>query len=674
MPTSPTSPTPRPTLRRAHWVVFAVVLVGLLSPLTRLESRPIVAGSAKLAVGCLTLLALFWLGRLLWRKLLWRVGRRLAFSYFLVGVLPLGLIALLTLLTAYLLGGLMLGHLLRDSFRDLRHDLDAAAIRWLEQPEGARSTQLFGPGKLRFVEYRLGVPRSEIAPAPKSWPEWLEPEALISGDAPAAGPRAPLVALDDGALSMATAVRSGPRGVVVWFEGDLAALLRQRTRAWVDLLRSDAGGGLTATRLELAGREFTIRGLRTDRTPAELAEYFRLNPPQGDEPTFAERPFLAWMERTDQIPRLDGTPLPDVIVAASLAASPKALFEHLRSTSKRVDSGAWIALAGIAVLLFEIWAVAAGVALFMIVGLSRAVNRLSRATGAISEGDFAVRIPVRRKDQLGELQRSFNTMTERLEKLVHTAGQKEALDQELKLARRVQRDLLPDLIETRSGVEVATMFEPSAAIGGDYFDVLSRSGGRIAVVIADVAGHGLAAGLRMAMVKSALTVLAEEEYTSVEILERLHRLLRNRPGERGFVTLTISELFPATGELRLTNAGHPPCYVVRRNGEVEEMALPSSPLGGLPGSPAEGRTVLAPGDGVVWLSDGIAECATQQGEPFGFERIEQALAGEFASAAELRDRLLAGLRAYCGEAPVQDDRTLVVLRYVPEAGASPRTA
>jgi serine phosphatase RsbU (regulator of sigma subunit) len=214
-------------------------------------------------------------------------------------------------------------------------------------------------------------------------------------------------------------------------------------------------------------------------------------------------------------------------------------------------------------------------------------------------------------------------------------------------------------------VEVETMFEPSAAIGGDYFDVLRRPGGRLAVVVADVAGHGLAAGLRMAMVKSALALLAEEPIEAAEIFERLRRLLRNRPGERGFVTLTLSELAVETGELAIANAGHPPCYLVRRSGEVEEIGLPSPPLGALAGEIGRADRRLTPGDAVVWLSDGIAECASLAGEPYGYDRVAGALAGPFGSAAELRDRLLADLRRHCGSSPVADDRTLVVLRYAP---------
>src|SRR5262245_37523875 len=226
----------------------------------------------------------------------------------------------------------------------------------------------------------------------------------------------------------------------------------------------------------------------------------------------------------------------------------------------------------------------------MIFGLSRAVNRLSRATDAIGGGDFSTRIPVKRKDQIGDLQRSFNSMTEHLEELIQTAAQKEALDKELELARKVQRELLPEAIAERPGVEFATHFEPSAAIGGDYFDILEARNARIAVMIADVAGHGLAAGLRMAMVKAAVTLQIEDAVKSAEIFSRLHRMLRNLSGERTFVTASLSVFDPRNGALVLTNAGHPPAYRIGAGGEVVELLAPGVPLGSIAGAPGRIET------------------------------------------------------------------------------------
>ncbi|MEZ5314174.1 MAG: PP2C family protein-serine/threonine phosphatase [Thermoanaerobaculia bacterium] len=428
--------------------------------------------------------------------------------------------------------------------------------------------------------------------------------------------------------------------------------------------------------ISLLGREIRLGGgLMLTRTPEQSAEYYRLNPPRSDQgASFLERPLILWMESTGELPRLaDGKPEVEDLTA-SMAASPSTLFRALLSTSAEVDSAAWIALAGFSVLFAEIYLVAAAIAIFMIFGLSRAVNRLSRATEAIGQGDFSTRIPVRRTDQLGDLQRSFNSMSEHLEELVQTAAQKEVLDKELALARQVQQDLLPAEIADFPGVEFATHFEPSAAIGGDYYDILEDGRGRLAVVIADVAGHGLAAGLRMALVKAGVALQIEDEVAASEIFERLHRLLRKRSGERSFVTASLTNFDPATGALTLTNAGHPPSYVVRAAGEVDELLAPGVPLGVMSGTPGVLTAQLGAGDSVVWLSDGLIEGTDRLNRQFGFDGVRKALAGPAASASEVRDRLLAGLRAHTGGRPADDDRTLVVMRYVASNGRAEASA
>ena len=655
------------------FVLFRGLAVALDSGLFRTLS--------KLALACLVLVALVWAFRALWRSFFWRVGRRLAFSYFTVGVLPMAMLALIFLLAAYLFGGFLLGHLYRDALDDLDDELAAAADTRVADLLHRRTELPDRVGDLAFAEYRSGRKVSGDAEAPLAWPDWLETTSTRPvGKAPAEE-RQPFVALADGRISAAALAKIDDRGVLVYYAGSLDAELRRRTHVWVDLLRDDDPRRKATTRLQIFGREFRLGGLWLDRTPEQSAEYYKLNPPAAaDAPRFWEKPTILWMESTGSLPWLATGQPASASIAAALASSPPSLFRAMLSTSAEVDSAAWIALVGVAVLFAEIYLVAAGIAIFMIFGLSRAVNRLSRATEAIGQGDFSTRIPVRRKDQLGDLQRSFNSMSEHLEELVQTAAQKEVLDKELALARQVQQDLLPAGIEDRPGVDFSTYFEPSAAIGGDYFDILAAGDGRVAVVVADVAGHGLAAGLRMALVKSALTLLVEDRIAAPAILARLHRLLRSKPGERSFVTASLSVFDPATGRLELTNAGHPPAYVVRASGEVEEILAPGLPLGALggvgglgtsaggSGSPGAGlpgaaSVRLALGDAMVWLSDGLIECCDTQGEQFGYDRVRQHLAGAPTSAETLRDRLLHAVRRHTHGLPADDDRTLVVMVY-----------
>ncbi len=666
------SQAPKPRSRLARLIQLAAVLFVVVSVLDTIVGGALLGTLWGLALACLLLLACVWLFRVVWRRFFWSVGRRLAFSYVVLGLLPILLMAILAGFTAYLLGDLLLGHLYRDSVEALRHDLDAMAHgRLLEEADHGEGSVRAAEGPLRFAEYWRGRRTGGADEAPISWPLWLE-EASSKSQEDLEERRRPFLALADGSIAIAAAASDGERGVLVWYGGDVAQALRERGRFWAQLYRSDDPRELQVTRIQLGERAILLRGLWVRRTPEELAEFYRVCPPAVQPPSLWDRPLLLWMARSPRLRALaDGSEVADS-VSISLAASPRSLARSLLSESESADSSTSLALIGFGVLMLEIYAAAAALAVFMIYGLSRAVNRLSRATDAITQGDFSVRIPVKRQDQLGALQRSFNGMAEHLQELVATAVQKEALDKELALARTVQQDLLPREIAPRPEVEISTHFEPSAAIGGDYYDILPSGSSAIAIVVADVAGHGLAAGLRMAMVKSALTLLIEDGDPPEEIFARLNRLLKGRPGERGFVTATLALFDPLSGELELANAGHPPTYLVRSGGAVEEIVLPGPPLGGLPGAPGRGSRSIAPGDALVWLSDGLIEARSPRGELFGYDRVREHLAGPPTNAVLVRDRLLAAIRAHTGGAAAEDDRTLVVMRYRGSDSSNPR--
>ncbi len=230
----------------------------------------------------------------------------------------------------------------------------------------------------------------------------------------------------------------------------------------------------------------------------------------------------------------------------------------------------------------------------------------------------------------------------------------------------MQQSLIPKNLPEGEAVEFSTLFEPSAAIGGDYFDVLRLSDHELAVVVADVSGHGLPTGLRMAMVKAALGILVVETQEADEILRRLDGTVRSGdPGggeSRFFVTATFAKVDFRAGRVELTNAGHPPTYHLR-DGRAEEILLPGSPLGGLGTSYGHRTIEIEAGDALVWLSDGLIEAADGDDEPFGYDAVRAALAGPCESAVQVRDRLLAAVEAHTGGRPALDDRTLVVMRY-----------
>jgi serine phosphatase RsbU (regulator of sigma subunit) len=685
----PTDQTTRERVRRLlPRLILPTLVVAVLWATGYLLEVPVVSVLARFSLWLVVTGVLLWGLWGLYQRLLWRVSGRLAFSYFLIGVLPIPLAAILILLVAYLISGFFLGHLYRDALHDLELEIEAvaahAAARDLGELTGRAAGLLETPAteaEVAYGAYRAGRRVAGDPRAPETWPEWLAERA---GDDSYA-----YTVLPDGAVTLAATggeASGGGRGVVAFYTGDLGELLRRRSGLWVSLLRGTED--TESTRISIGSAGFK---LGTDPlTPEEQTEvqdrkerFFRERartdePPEDGAATdgiddVRDRPLLNWVEIEEPARELVSGRSMGGELAVLLTASPRIVAHNLLSPSAEVGEFYWVALVSVSLLLLTIYAVAELVALAMIIGLSRAVTRLYRATSGVASGDFSVRIPVRRRDQVGALQRSFNAMAENLEDLVATAAQKELLEKELQIARQVQQSLIPKDLPRGDAIDFSTLFEPSAAIGGDYFDVLRLSDDEVAVVIADVSGHGLPTGLRMAMVKAALGILVSETHEPDEILRRLDSTVRSgdQSGDesRFFVTASFARVDFRRGAIDLTNAGHPPTYLVR-GGATEEILLPSSPLGGLGHDYASRRIDLEDGDAVVWLSDGMIEATNGEGDPFGYERVQDALAGPAPTAQTVRDRLVAAVDAHTGGRPAQDDRTLVVLHYRTAGDAS----
>ena len=648
----------KPSSRR--WI--AIALVGATLALIASVNIPVLSVIGKVLFAGFAVVFFIWLLWKAYRAVLYKVGRRLAFSYFLIGVLPVPLVLLLLGVIAYILAGFFLSHLYRDTVDEMQRDLQATArlqAHLLEQGVSPTSGGSEGNPAVALAWYRDGLKIGGDPALPARWPAWAGARARTDGVRPDREAPQRFFAGPGGLPTLIAAAPVGNGGVLARFAGNLDREISRRGDLWVDTDRPDAPGPTIQIGLVgIGNRSLRLRYIRREQHAGEAEKFFK-HLSKGEK--YWDDPLLWWAEVTG--PLLDpatGRVLSDRL-NATLNGTPRTVLRHLFSTSGELESGVWAALVFVAILLLDVYLVAAIMAVFMIVGLSRAVNRLSTATAAVRAGDFATRIPVRRRDQLGDLQRSFNGMATDLQSLVAAAAQKEALEKELAIARDLQKSLIPSNLPIREAVEFATLFEPSAAIGGDYFDVLRLSDDELAVIIADVSGHGLSSGLRMAMVKAALLILVEETSEPEEIFRRLDRVVRDG---RAFVTATLGLIDLRTGTLRLLNAGHPPTYLIRQS-EAREILLPSSPLGGLGRTYGRESVPLERGDVVVWLSDGLIEAADATGEPFGYDNILRALQGfpPDASAADVRNRLLAAVERHVGSQPPGDDRTLMVMRW-----------
>lgn len=245
-----------------------------------------------------------------------------------------------------------------------------------------------------------------------------------------------------------------------------------------------------------------------------------------------------------------------------------------------------------------------------------------------------------------------------------------ALEEELSLARQIQRGYLPREFPRWENLEVFGFNQSSKQVGGDYFDVMDVDGGVLAAV-ADVSGKGVPAALVMSMMQASLRTQANEGRAVSDILARINRLMLSR-GESGmFATGFLARLDRATLEFHYTNAGHNHPLVIRADGRIEVLHHGGLLLGvfediGL----EEGVVTLAPGDRVVLYTDGVTEARSPAGEFFGEERLEEELRALPAalSAEEIAVALRETVRTFSGTDDLEDDMTVVVLR-VPERAA-----
>ena len=233
---------------------------------------------------------------------------------------------------------------------------------------------------------------------------------------------------------------------------------------------------------------------------------------------------------------------------------------------------------------------------------------------------------------------------------------------ELEVARHLQEELLPRRPPALAGWAFASSWRTANDIGGDYHRFEPLADGRLAVVVADASGHGMAAGLLMAVTDTALRIAIEQDPRPAAVAELLHRVLRRTGDRRALVTLFYGLLDPADGGLEFVSAGHPSPLLRRRDAVLEEPAAGSLPLGTSDaGRPVLGRLRLERGDTLVISTDGVFEALGVAGDAFGWERLRRAVSAAPGAARTVHDRLRAALDAHSGGEPVSDDQTIVVV-------------
>ena len=232
---------------------------------------------------------------------------------------------------------------------------------------------------------------------------------------------------------------------------------------------------------------------------------------------------------------------------------------------------------------------------------------------------------------------------------------------ELEVARQLQRELLPRDAPDLPGWEFAFSYRTANTIGGDYYDFLPVSDGRVALVIGDASGHGIAAGLLMAIANSTLKLALDLDPRPAAVANLVNRALVRTGSPRDFMTLFVGLLDPDSGHIEYVCAGHPFPLVLRSDGVLKELGTGSLPLGMWPDVRLDvGEVTITRGDVLVLYSDGIPETIDATEESFGFERLQRAVSlGGTAQA--VHERVVSSVEAFRNGHPLIDDRSLLVV-------------
>lgn len=248
------------------------------------------------------------------------------------------------------------------------------------------------------------------------------------------------------------------------------------------------------------------------------------------------------------------------------------------------------------------------------------------------------------------------------------ASEKRKIESELRTAQDVQNVLLPSGRPDIRGYRLVGINRPARIISGDYYDYIPLENGRWAVVIADVSGKGVAAGLLMAMCRSVLRAELLREGDPLEAVTRLNRLIFTDIREDAFISLALYILDENSSKVQLVRAGHDKAPLLRKGaGAVEWLKPPGLAIGLDEGSVFERISQLYEfemevGDSLLIYTDGVTEAENVKEEEFGFERLVNVMLQAAALGAErIVEDMLKALDEFVGEAQQADDITMIAL-------------
>lgn len=601
------------------------------------------------------------------RRLLWRVRRKLILSYIFIGVIPSLLILVFFLFAGSLVFMNVSAYLFKDGYdtivENARLSAQAAATEIARNPASAVET-IQRVHRIRASAYpalsiayldpdggRELIGPWQRLPAPDAAPAWLKDDVLTESfgvpvkDSPG-----------EEDLIIRAVVKVGARGsggtVIVDIPLDEEATHKLHEATGVRLenvFDSRVVSSSTARTATPSGQ--SRRSMLFEKSLSQIDVY--------DWKTgFKHRDTVALTYRVGELYR-------QLSNAQSLLVGTGGM--------RLSDALLWVlVLIGVMFLIIEAAALIMGLALAR--SITSSVHELFMGTERVRQGDFAHRINIESKDQLGELAESFNQMTGSIENLLLTAAEKKRMEEELRIARQIQMSLLPRGPLDFPGITMTALCVPAREVGGDYYDFFHVGDRQLGVLIADVSGKGTSAALYMAELKGLMLSLSQIYTSPRQLLMEVNRIISENLDTRSFITMTYGVIDLGKGVMTYARAGHTPLVYLRGDtgASTADVLIPSGIVVGLriPGATEkfaelleEGRIDLHKGDVLAFYTDGITEAMDAESDLFGDARLSR-LIGEHGhlDTADLRERILREIEAFVGGADQHDDMTMVLIK------------
>jgi phosphoserine phosphatase RsbU/P len=662
------------------------------SPATSASLSGWVAFLSMLAIVLLAIAGFRWVRS----QLLWRLRNRLIVTYVFIGVIPVFLLVIISLITLYLFAWQFAGFVVTSDIATHLHSMEAANRAIAHHLE----TQVSAGAKLDAEILDRARP---------SRPDWAQrrvcawyqkqPQSYCSGPKDAAAFDFPSfisgdfrdIVSDHGKFYLRTATVLQPESLRVILSEPL-------DKEFVEKIAGDLGriavygNGSPTANSSAPAQPSTSRSILPFEDESQRKQSFSSGtiPPASGALDY-EVPFTIPLQVVDWSTgerRRDGA-------YAEVETRPSVLYARLFAALGDFAKGLEYILLSIAIgfAIIELLALFVGTKLTR--SITAAVDQLYEGTKHINRADFSHRITVQSSDQLATLANSFNSMTTSIEKLVQEQKEKQRLEGELAIAQEVQAQLYPKLITQLETLEVHGFCRPARTVSGDYYDFLALNSDKLMLAVGDISGKGISAALLMATIHSAVRAYSIEdvpvlrEAAVVAGLERAtessglmlasesrgadaspatllallnHQLYESTPAAK-YATLFLGIYDGATRRLTYANGGHLQPILISEDGSSQLLSCGGTVVGLFDNlSFPEATVQLHTGDLLVTYTDGVTEPENDFGE-FGEQRlIELVRENRHLPLQRITEIVAAAVADWIGDNEQPDDVTLVLAR------------